>query len=76
MDGLNLKSCPFCGGKSFIVEVTKCWLLDDEHSSRDALYDAKVACYKCGAEMRNARHHTPDDALKAVIQDWNMRTNN
>ena len=65
MNGLELKPCPFCGGRAYLFVG-------------DGI---RVFCVQCGASSKVLRdmqtaNRVAGNATKSVIEAWNRRANN
>ena len=69
---LQLKPCPFCGGKAFIATVEH----PIETRPNGYRYHGNIMCGICQASCGTAGFdETYDEATKKAIQAWNRRTN-
>ncbi len=74
VDDLNLKPCPFCGGKAELKQY-KMW--HDDHGYKDC-YEYFVACEKCKVRQLSfdtLREKDDVTAIKKAIEAWNRRSN-
>ena len=69
---IELKPCPFCGGKAKLKEDTQCW----GHGMFIKEYFVK--CIQCGGKSRtSAVYDISEDVAKATAIDaWNTRGDN
>lgn len=63
----ELKPCPCCGPKAFIIPTTKCDPPIGEHC-----WTAKLRCHECGLNISRTAA-TEKEALDQVIEAWNTR---
>lgn len=63
----ELKPCPCCGPKAFIIPTTKCDPPIDEHC-----WTAKLRCHECGLNISRS-DATEKEALHEAIEAWNTR---
>jgi hypothetical protein len=63
----ELKPCPCCGPKAFIVPATQCDPPIGEHC-----WTAKLRCHECGLNISRTAA-TEKEALDQVIEAWNTR---
>lgn len=67
MDEINIKPCPFCGGKAYARFVKE----------KGAFGYASVECRRCGAVPyvhQAYRNLSIEEAVKGVVEAWNRRT--
>ena len=62
---MELKPCPFCGGKAMI-----------EESSVRKGYEAVIVCTGCLVNMPTITYDTQEDANNAAIEAWDRRVDN
>ena len=81
MDKIDLKCCPFCGGKAEIVECHV--YLDDAVRVRCSkcsiitpavLIDHPAYTEKSGGELDETTRYTKEQACYVAAQAWNRRT--
>lgn len=63
----ELKPCPCCGPKAFIVPSTKC----DPQAGKHC-WMAELRCRECGLNISRSAA-TEKEALHEVIETWNTR---
>ncbi len=63
----ELKPCPCCGPKAFIIPTTKCDPPIGEHC-----WTAELRCRECGLNISRTAA-TEKEALDQVIEAWNTR---
>lgn len=63
----ELKPCPCCGPKAFIVPTTKCDPPIGEHC-----WTAELRCRECGLNISRSAA-TEKEALYGAIEAWNTR---
>lgn len=63
----ELKPCPCCGPKAFIIPTTKCDPPIGEHC-----WTAELRCHECGLSIARTAA-TEKEALDQVIEAWNTR---
>lgn len=63
----ELKPCPCCGPKAFIVPATQCDPSIGEHC-----WTAKLRCHECGLNISRTAA-TEQEALYEAIEAWNTR---
>lgn len=63
----ELKPCPCCGPKAFIVTATQCDPSIGEHC-----WTAKLRCHECGLNISRTAA-TEQEALYEAIEAWNTR---
>lgn len=63
----ELKPCPFCGPKAFIIPTTKC----DPQAGKHC-WTAELRCHECGLNISRTAA-TEKEALDQVIKAWNTR---
>lgn len=63
----ELKPCPCCGPKAFIIPTTKC----DPQAGKHC-WTAELRCHECGLNISRTAA-TEKEALDQVIEAWNTR---
>lgn len=63
----ELKPCPCCGPKAFIIPTTKC----DPQAGKHC-WTAELRCHECGLNISRTAA-TEKEALHEAIEAWNTR---
>lgn len=63
----ELKPCPCCGPKAFIIPTTKC----DPQAGKHC-WTAELRCHECGLNISRTAA-TEQEALYEAIEAWNTR---
>lgn len=75
---IDLKPCPFCGGKAELFKFQRGGTDDpDPDSPMFTEYGASVKCLGCGCKTEAIwKTYYAPNYIDAVIAVWNRRTNN